>query len=84
MVININLHQSNAGIGNKLKTHKFIDITAHIINIKIIQALIELLIKSTIHIGQLTCLIASSLSLGVSGLNIFFTNIHIHLNVNKV
>jgi hypothetical protein len=83
-VIKRNLHPSRAGIGNKLNTHKFIEIIAQIINKNTIQASRELLIKSTIHIGQLTCAIASSLSFGVSGLNIFLINIHIHLNVKSV
>jgi hypothetical protein len=43
----------------------------------------ELLIKSTIQTGQLTCEIASVLSSGVFGLNIFVTNIHNHLKVRR-
>ena len=82
--MNKNLHQSSAGIGNKLNTHKFIEIIAHIITININQALSESFIKSTIHIGQLRDSIASFLSTGVSGLNIFLTKIHIHLNVNNI
>jgi hypothetical protein len=54
IVINRNLQPSKAGIGNKLKTHKFIDIIAHITTKNNIHHSRELLIKSTIHIGQLT------------------------------
>ena len=79
----INLPQSRAGIGSKLNTHKFILITAVIINKNFTHADKEFVIKSTIPIGPLTCLIASVLSWGVAGLNIFFTNIQIHLNVRR-
>ncbi|MDP2396199.1 MAG: hypothetical protein Q8S84_05770 [bacterium] len=79
----INLHQSNAGIGNRLKTQRFIDIIAHNINRKVIHADRELLTKSTIQIGQLTSEIASVLSSAVLGLNIFLIRIHNHLNVNR-
>jgi hypothetical protein len=54
IVINKNLHQSKAGIGNKLNTHKFIEIIAHIIRMKIIQFEIDLVIKSTTQIGHET------------------------------
>ncbi|MBT3726184.1 hypothetical protein HOG21_00320 [bacterium] len=83
IVIKINLHQSRAGIGNRLKTHRLIDIIAQSIIMNVIQASIELLIKSTTHIGPLTCFMASCLSLGVSGLNIFLIRIFIALNVSK-
>ncbi|MDR1987816.1 MAG: hypothetical protein LBQ24_03510 [Candidatus Peribacteria bacterium] len=69
--INKNLHQSSAGIGKRLNTHKLIDIIAQNIIRNINQACRELLIKSTIQIGQLTDSNASFLSSGVSGLNIF-------------
>jgi hypothetical protein len=49
--ISKNLHQSRAGIGNKLKTQRFIDIIAHIIIINITQDFNEFATKSTIHIG---------------------------------
>jgi len=52
IVMNKNLHQSKAGIGSKLKTHKFIDIIAQTIKIKIIPFQIDFVIKSTIQIGQ--------------------------------
>jgi len=77
-VIKINLHPSRAGIGKRLKTHKLILIIAHKISIKINHADIEFVIKSTIHIGQLTCSIASDRSVGVLGLNIFLIKIHNH------
>jgi hypothetical protein len=54
IVIKINLHQSNAGIGNKLKIPRFIEIIAHKIRININHSDNELLTKFTIHIGQLT------------------------------
>ncbi len=54
IIINTNLHQSKAGIGNKLNTHKFMLIIAQITSIKDIQYQIVLLIKSTIQIGQET------------------------------
>jgi hypothetical protein len=81
IIIRINLHPSRAGIGSKLKTHKLIDIIAQIINIKLIPFCIELLIKSTIHIGHFTCFIASVLCSGVSGVKILTNNNLIHLNV---
>jgi len=84
IVIKRNLQPSKAGIGNRLKTHRLIDIIAQITIKNTIHHSIELLIKSTIQIGQLTCCKASSLSFGVSGLNIFLTKIHNHLNVNNV
>jgi hypothetical protein len=62
IVININLPPSRAGIGSKLNTHKFILITAAMINKNLIPADREFVIKSTIPIGQLTCCIASVLS----------------------
>ena len=82
-VINKNLHQSRAGIGSRLNTHKLIDIIAQITSKNINHASIELVIKSTIHIGHFTCSNASCLSTGVSGLNIFLTKIPNHLNVNN-
>jgi hypothetical protein len=51
--------------------------------IKIIHCDIEEEIKSTIHIGQLTCEIASSLCSGVSGIKIFHTSKFNHFNVNN-
>jgi hypothetical protein len=61
-VIKINLPPSSAGIGSKLNTHKFILITAAMINKNFTQADNEFVIKSTIPIGPLTCFIASDLS----------------------
>jgi hypothetical protein len=61
-----------------------IDIIAHITKRNVIHHCIELLIIPTIHIGQLTWEIASSLSFGVSGFRVFLNNIHNHLNVNNV
>jgi hypothetical protein len=84
IVININLQPSRAGIGSKLNTHKFIEIIAHITNKNTKPASKELLIKSTIHTGQRTSDIASALSSGVSGLTIFLTRTHNHLNVSNV
>jgi hypothetical protein len=55
IVININLQPSKAGIGSKLKTHKFILIIAAIINKNFTHADNELVMKSTIQIGQLIC-----------------------------
>jgi hypothetical protein len=55
IVIKINLPPSNAGIGSKLNTHKFILIIAVIINKNLTQAESEFVIKSTIQIGQLIC-----------------------------
>jgi hypothetical protein len=49
--INKNLHQSRAGIGNRLNTQRLIEIIAHIITINITQDFSELATKSTIHIG---------------------------------
>jgi hypothetical protein len=83
IVINTNLPPSSAGSGSKLNTPKLILITAAIININIIPADIELVMKSNIPIGPLTCSIASCLSVGVAGLNIFLTNNQIHLNVSS-
>jgi hypothetical protein len=74
--MNINLHQSRAGIGSKLNTHKLRLIIADNIIMNTIQADMEFEIKSTNHIGQLTCEIASCLSVSVFGLNIFHHNIH--------
>ncbi|MDR0771957.1 MAG: hypothetical protein LBF15_02685 [Candidatus Peribacteria bacterium] len=62
--MNKNLHQSRAGIGSKLNTHKLMEIIAQNIAKNIIQALRELVMKSTIPIGQLTDCIASCLSSG--------------------
>jgi len=81
--INKNLHQSRAGIGRRLKIQRFIEIIAQIINIKIIHSEIDAVIKLTIHIGQLTWEIASSLCSGLSGINIFQTRSFNHLKVNK-
>jgi hypothetical protein len=81
--ININLHPSSAGIGKRLKTHKFILIIAAMMNINFIPAESEFVIKSTIPIGPLTCSIASCLSIGVSGTTIFFTKLPIHWNVRS-
>ncbi|MBT3729604.1 hypothetical protein HOF65_06370 [bacterium] len=83
IVIKRNLQPSSAGIGSRLNTHKLIDIIAHITNKNTNPACIELVIKSTIQIGHLTCSKASCLSTGVSGLNIFLTIIHNHLNVRR-
>jgi len=74
IVMKINLHQSNAGIGSKLKTHKFILIIAQIIDIKIIHSHIVFVIRSTIQIGQLIDFIASVLSVFVFGKIIFLDN----------
>jgi hypothetical protein len=52
--INKNLHQSRAGIGNKLKTHKFIEIIAQIITKNTNQAESVLEMKFTTQIGQET------------------------------
>ena len=82
IIIIKNLHQSKAGIGNKLNIHKLIEMIAQIININIIHSEIEDEIKSTIQIGQLTCCKASSLSLGVSGTKIFQRSSFSHLKVN--
>jgi hypothetical protein len=65
IIININLPQSRAGIGNKLNTPKFMLIIAQIIKIKTIPFQIDFIIKSTTQIGHETCLIASCLSVGV-------------------
>jgi hypothetical protein len=51
ITIKINLHQSKAGIGNRLKTHKFILMIAQIIKIKITQFVTDFVIKSTTQIG---------------------------------
>ncbi|MDF1682648.1 MAG: hypothetical protein P1U46_02745 [Patescibacteria group bacterium] len=67
-----------------MKTQRFIEIIAHIIIINTNQADRELLMKFTIQIGQLILSIASSLSLGVSGLKIFFINNQIHLKVKSI
>jgi hypothetical protein len=83
ITMNTNLHQSRAGIGKRLKTQRLIEIMAQIIRRKIIHPFIELVIKSTIHIGPLTCESASCLSVGVSGVNIFFTRIPSHLRVRS-
>ena len=83
IIININLHQSSAGMGSKLKTHRFILIIAHNIIKKINHPAIEFVIKSTIQIGQLTCLIASLLSSFVLGLNIFLIKIFNPFNVKR-
>ena len=83
ITININLHQSKAGIGKRLKTHKFILIIAHIIIKNTTQAFREFDIKSTIHIGPAKLSIASCLSLGFSGLNIFFISIPNALNTSS-
>jgi hypothetical protein len=56
-------------------------IIAQIIKIKIIQFEIDFVIKSTTQIGPETCLIASCLSVGVSGATIFQTKVFNHLNV---
>jgi hypothetical protein len=56
-------------------------IIAPIINKNVIPSQIDLLIKSTIHIGQLILFIASSLCFFDSGLKIFFQSIFNHLNV---
>jgi len=74
IIIKKNLHQSRAGIGNKLKTQRFILITAVIISKNIIHSHIDLLMKSTIHIGQLIDCIAVSLSFSSFGANILFHN----------
>jgi len=79
-----NLHQSKAGIGNKLNTQRLIEIIADKINKNIIPALKEFATKSTIQIGHFIFLTASSLSVSVFGLNIFCHKIPIHLKVNKV
>jgi hypothetical protein len=79
-----NLHQSRAGIGNKLKTHKFILKIAQIINKNTIHSHTDLLIKSTIQIGQLICAIASSLCFGFSGAKMLFQSIFNHLNVSSI
>ena len=69
--INKNLHQSRAGIGNKLKTHKFIEIIAQIITKNTNQAESVLEMKFTTQIGQETLWIASCLSFWFSGVIIF-------------
>jgi hypothetical protein len=71
--ISKNLHQSSAGIGKRLKTQRLIETIAQNITKNTNQASKELLMKSTIQIGQLTDSIASCLSSGVSGLKIFLT-----------
>jgi hypothetical protein len=81
---NKNLPQSRAGIGNKLKTQRLIEIIAQKITKNTIQAFIEELTKLTIQIGQFIEFIASCLSSGVFGLNIFFIIYHIHLNVRNI
>ena len=85
MVINKNLHQSRAGIGNKLKTQRLIEIIAHNIITILIQCVSNtLVIKSTIQIGHFILSKACDLSFGVSGKIIFLNNIQIHLNVRTV
>ena len=81
--INKNLHQSRAGIGNKLKTHKFIEIIAQIITKNTNQAESVLEMKFTTQIGQETLWIASCLSFWFSGVIIFFSKIQIPLKVIK-
>ena len=81
--INKNLHQSRAGIGNKLKTHKFIEIIAQIITKNTNQAESVLEMKFTTQIGQETLWIASCLSFWFSGVIIFLSKIQIPLKVIK-
>jgi hypothetical protein len=84
IIINTNLHQSRAGIGSKLNTHKFILIIAQIIRINTIQFEIDFVIKSITQIGHETCFIASCLSVGVAGATIFLINVCIHLKVKDI
>ena len=81
--INKNLHQSRAGIGNKLKTHKFIEIIAQIITKNTNQAESVLEMKFTTQIGQETLWIASCLSFWFYGVIIFLSKIQIPLKVIK-
>jgi len=69
--ININLHPSSAGIGRRLKTPRFILITAPRMKINFHPSFIHSLTSPTIPIGPLRFCSASSLSLGVSGRKIF-------------
>ena len=79
-----NLPPSRAGIGSRLKTQRLIDIIAHSIKINTIPLEIDFVIKSTIPIGQDICLIASCLSLGVSGVKIFPAKSESHLKVRII
>ena len=81
--INKNLHQSRAGIGNKLKTHKFIEMIAQIITKNTNQAESVFEMKFTTQIGQETLWIASCLSFWFSGVIIFLSKIQIPLKVIK-
>ena len=81
--INKNLHQSRAGIGNKLKTHKFIEIIAQIITKNTNQAESVLEMKFTTQIGQETLWIASCLSYWFYGVIIYLSKIQIPLKVIK-
>jgi hypothetical protein len=72
-----NLHQSSAGIGNKLKIHKFMLIIAHIINIREIAAFsfTRSIKRFPKAIGQPRLCTASSLS-NFIGEVAFFTRFH--------
>jgi ABC-type uncharacterized transport system involved in gliding motility auxiliary subunit len=84
IVINKNLHQSKAGIGNKLNTHKFILIIAIKIIIKTAHCDRVFDTRLTTHIGQLTLFKASCLSSSFSGLTNFLTKLHSASKVNKL
>lgn len=79
-----NLPQSSAGIGRRLKTHKFIDIIAQSTMRSINPHSNDCVITLTIQIGPATCSIAPVLSSGVSGKNICKISIFSPENVNLV
>jgi hypothetical protein len=81
---NKSLPPSKAGIGRRLNTHRFTDIIAQRIISIVNHLLIDCVMSQTIPIGPATLSIASSLSCGVSGLNIFFTNIQRPENVSLI
>jgi len=66
------LHQSSAGIGRRLNTPRFTEISAESIMSNVIPELRAPVITETIPIGPATESSACSLSLGVSGAKIFF------------
>ena len=77
-VTNTNLQPSKAGIGRRLNTHKFTEITAQRINKNIIQFVKVCEIIQIIQTGPDTEFIASVLSSGVSGEKIFLTKNQSH------
>lgn len=84
IVKNKNLHQSSAGIGRRLNTHKLIEIRAPIIIIMVIHWSNKRTTTSIIPIGHFIFFTAWVLSSGVFGLMIFCINIQSHFNVRRL